>query len=261
MGHLCQGRGAHTAPVEGFETHPCVSASAFGVFLASCAALLLHPSAPTSPAVPMTSLCWLVMGGGQGGEGGSGVRVQAPVHRGCPGGGRCSALQREKLREAANPKWRALMVALPSSSPAPAARQGMLPCSDTSTRTVCSLPPCSLSPCRAAGQAELPGKGWALVPTPVQGVLMGRLVPRCHFCPSHPISPALHAAQLGVGDPAHPSNGTTVSPALRETSPRVGRVQVWVKVWGFLLCQSPDLLHPRVHPSPGPGCAGCCAGP
>lgn len=49
------------------------------------------------------------------------------------------------------------------------------------------------------------------------------------LAPQHPGTPAPHADQLGMEEPAHPSNDTAVSPALREISPRFGRVQVWVK--------------------------------
>lgn len=68
-----------------------------------------------------------------------------------------------------------------------------------------------------------------LLLTLVQGAQIRRLVPRCHLCLSHPVTPAPHAAQLGVEDLAHPSNQTGMFPALRDTSPRIGRAPVWVK--------------------------------
>jgi len=79
--------------------------------------------------------------------------------------------------------------------------------------------------------------------TPAQGARIGTLVPGCHLCPSHPVAPRRSA---GDGGPGSPLGHTTASPALRETSPRVGWAQGWGKASVFCCARAPT---PRTHGS------------
>lgn len=202
LGHLCQDCGARAelwrfpSPVA-FETHPRVSAPAPGFLLAGCAAPLPQPSAPTCPSAPMRSLC-------RGGHRGGWLRGACLV----PGAervpGQWAMLGAAGGRAARNCKTQTMSAHGSTARllPSTAAWQGMLPRSSTSTRTACLLPPRLLFPCRDAGQARHPGKGWALVPT--AGSLDWAPRPQVPFLSFPPHLPGTPCSSAGDGEPRSP---------------------------------------------------------